>query len=40
MLLVSKKENKKLLDKMDKLRDEVRMREAKAEERDAKGKSP
>ena len=33
MLLASKKENKKLLDKMDKLREEAKEREAKAEAR-------
>ena len=39
MLLASKKENKKLLDKMDKLREEAQEREAKAEEREAKAEA-
>ena len=36
MLLASKEENKKLHDKLDKLREEAQEREAKAEEREAK----
>lgn len=39
MLLASKEENKKLHDKLDKLREEAQEREAKAEEREAKAKA-
>ena len=39
MLLASKEENKKLHDKLDKLRKEAQEREAKAEEREAKAEA-
>lgn len=39
MLLASKEENKKLHDKLDKLREEAQEREAKAEEREAKAEA-